>query len=199
MDDIKHDKGALALTLFFLAGLLVADCRRGFADDLGHLPRVGVYGITKEEYGEARIWLARACVAEEGWGDRGGCSAVAHAYGRRHRLRRPISLRETIKGHAAALRDRGSYSTRQLFIRELPTNASPSQQADFAATLTLLDRWYQGRVKDPCAPHQVTDFGSSSDPVPLGGTRVRCSGGDNRFYVIDRELAREKRRASATR
>ncbi len=185
-DDQKMDKSALALTLFFLAGLLVADCRRGFADDLSHLPRVGIYGITKEEYSAARIWLARACVAEEGWGDRGGCSAVAHAYGRRHRLRRPISLRETIKGHAAALRDRGSYSTRQLFIRELPTNASPSQQADFAATLTLLDRWYQGRVKDPCAPYRPIDFGSATDRPPVGAVRVQCSAGDSRFYEINR-------------
>lgn len=199
MDETKYDKGALALTVFFLAGLLVADCRRGFADDLGHLPRVGIYGITKEEYAEARIWLARACIAEEGWFDRGGCAAVAHAYGRRYRLRRPDSLGETVRRHSAALRDRSTYSARQLFIRELPRDASSSQQNDFAATLALLDRWYQGRVKDPCAPYQVTDFGSSSDPVPLGGTRVNCSGGDNRFYVIDRELAREKRRASATR
>ena len=186
MDETKHDSGALALTLFFLAGLLVADCRRGFADDLGHLPRVGIYGITKEEYGEARIWLARACIAEEGWGDRKGCAAVSHTYGRRYKIRDGVSLRRVVTSHAAALRDRKTHSIRQRFMRGLPNGASGDQQADFAATLTLLDRWYQGRVKDPCAPSRPIDFGSATDRPPVGALRVQCSAGDSRFYEVHR-------------
>lgn len=186
MDETKHDKGALALTLFFLAGLLVADCRRGFADDLGHLPRVGIYGITKEEYAEARIWLARACIAEEGWGDRSACAAVAHVYARRAALPSRGTLRETIVSHAAALRSRGSYTKRQTFMRALPNGASNAQREDFSATLALLDRWYKGRVKDPCAPHRPIDFGSATDRPPVGAVRVQCSAGDSRFYEVHR-------------
>lgn len=186
MDKRPDERIAIAVACAFLVGLLVADCRRGFADDLSHLPNRGVYGVTKEEYSEARIWLARACIAEEGWGDRAGCSAVAHAYARRAALPSRGTLRETIVTHAAALRSRSSYSKRQAFMRALPTGASNAQRADFAATLALLDRWYQGRVKDPCAPHRPVDFGSATDRPPVGAVRVYCSAGDSRFYEVRR-------------
>lgn len=195
MDDTKHDKGALALTMFFLAGLLVADCRRGFADDLGHLPRVGIYGVTKEEYIEARIWLARACIAEENFGDRAGCAAVAHVYGRRASRHGGPSLLRVVTGHAAALRTRQTYTRRQLFIRSLPEGASSAQKADFEATISLIDRWYQGRVKDPCQGNP-TDFGASTDLKPLGGHVVDCDGPDSVFYRIDVNEARAARRAA---
>ncbi len=185
-DDQMMDKCALALTMFFLAGLLVADCRRGFADDLGHLPRVGIYGIKKEEYAEARVWLARACIAEESWGDRSGCAAVAHVYARRSLMPSRGTLKETVITHAAALRPRGRYTKRQQLMRSLPDDASNAQRADFASTLALLDRWYQGRVKDPCAPHRPIDFGSATDRPPVGAVRVQCSAGDSRFYEVYR-------------
>ena len=41
-------------------------------------------------------------------------------------------------------------------------------------------------MKDPCAPHKPTDFGSATDKPPVGAVLVECVGVDNLYYEIRR-------------
>lgn len=183
-------RAELVVTCAFLVGVAVADCRSAFAAD----PNArGVYGIPASEYLAARETLARAVIAEEGWSDPGGWSAVAHVYGRKYARRRlpQTTLKSIVERHSAALRpDRVNLTKRAAMLRALPASLDsyPGKREAWQRAVTLLDRWYAGRVADPCEGEPV-DFGSAADArrvLPVGARRVACPGASNIFYEVRR-------------
>lgn len=146
------------------------------------------FEIPQEQFNNARAWLARACIAEEGWQDYEGCAAVMYVYGRRWKMYksrgRNISFEQVIRGHAAALRpQRRNFSDRQRMIIGLPETA-PTETARevYFRTLEHVDTWFSGGVSDPCRGNPM-DFGGSNDHVPSWWERAQCSGGHNRFWI----------------
>lgn len=179
-------RAEMIATCAFLVGVAVADCRSAYADPNAR----GVYGIPASEYLAARETLTRAVIAEEGWSDPGGWSAVAHVYGRKYARRRlpQTTLKSIVERHSAALRpDRVNLTERAAMLRGMPASidSQPSKREAWQRAVTLLDRWYAGRVKDPCVGNP-TDFGSANDDPPVGAIRVQCNGGDNRYYRVVR-------------
>lgn len=179
-------RAELIATCAFLVGVAVADCRSAYADPNAR----GVYGIPASEYLAARETLARAVIAEESWSDSVGHAAVAHVYGRKWQQRRLASttLKSIVERHSAALRpNRVNLTRRAAMLRALPAglDSYPGKREAWQRTVALLDRWYAGRVKDPCVGNP-TDFGSANDSPPVGAIRVQCSGGDNRYYRVVR-------------
>lgn len=154
------------------------------------LPQRGPHGLPKAEYAEARETLAKACIAEEGWGDFKGCAAVAHVYARKYKARsRPnTTLRSIVERHCAALRPGRAHSKRSYGLSNLPTTLGqfPGKSDTWTRTLAFLDKWYMGRAKDPCRGAAV-DFGGADDNAAVGAVRVECDGPDNRYYEIHRK------------
>lgn len=182
-------RAELVVTCAFLVGVAVADCRSAYADPNAR----GVYGIPASEYLAARETLTRAVIAEEGWSDPGGWSAVAHVYGRKYARRRlpQTTLKSIVERHSAALRpDRVNLTERAAMLRGMPASidSQPSKREAWQRAVTLLDRWYAGRVADPCEGEPV-DFGSAADArrvLPVGARRVACPGASNIFYEVRR-------------
>lgn len=146
--------------------------------------------VEEGEFIDAKPWLAKACIAEEGWGDFKGCAAVLYTYLRRteqiKNRGRDVTLRGVVRSHSAPLRaDRPKRSARAQLIVNLPDSGNQRQKETFQRTLQFVEDWQRGRVQDPCDDHTV-DFGGHMDRKPRHHRLVRCSGATSLFYVYER-------------
>jgi hypothetical protein len=150
---------------------------------------------------ESHVTLAKAFVGEGGWEAQRDWDGIAHVLARRwsQAVGRNPSMRfvDMVRAYCAPLRGKRPKKRRQQWIRALTIEGAqpahwPAHRVDWAdrvgswrAALTRAAEWAQGEVADPCRG-RAFHWGSKSDPVPAGHTRIRCGDTLNRFYERER-------------
>lgn len=146
--------------------------------------------VPKEQWTpQARLWLARAMVAEAGFLNRTDHVALAWVLAKRWkrlRERRDPSLPfvKVVRAYCAGLGDTAARSRRQQWVRELPGDAQtrpkswPSKYSWkrhrklWRRVLERADAWARGELADPCP--QAVHWGGTMDK-PRGRMRAVCA------------------------
>jgi hypothetical protein len=146
---------------------------------------------------DAKVWLARALVAEAGWSAEDDHAAIMWVLVRRWRiLQEPypgIRFTAVVRAYCSALSPRlGRPSPRQAWVRALEWGKPPGEglrrfSEAWRDVQQLVMDWQEGWVPDPC-PGAV-HWGGSMDVPWLGLVRVSCgSPTANHFYrLVSRE------------
>jgi hypothetical protein len=152
---------------------------------------------------EARIWLARAMVAEGGWTAERDHVAIAYVLARRWRAaqaRSPgVRLVNVIRRYCAGLEPgRAQLTRRQRWLRSLTPmleepDGWPSEKASWArhrqvwaGVLARADAWSRGRLPDPC--RGASWYWGGVMDLPRGRMyRVDCGATRNTFYGLKRQ------------
>jgi hypothetical protein len=152
---------------------------------------------------EARLWLARAMVAEGGWTSERDHVAIAYVLARRWRAaqaRYPgVRLVNVIRRYCSGLEPGLAQATpRQRWLRALsPTleepDGWPSEKASWvrhrpvwAAVLDRAEAWSQGKLPDPCRGTSW-HWGGEMDSPKGRMYRVDCGATRNTFYGLERQ------------
>ncbi|MGD8860224.1 MAG: hypothetical protein PVI30_09430 [Myxococcales bacterium] len=154
---------------------------------------------------DARLWLARAMIAEAGWRAPRDHAAIAHVLARRWRrvVERYETIRfvDVIRNYCSGLGGLSRSPTRrQRWVRRLwPDGSRPEGWPDYASwdrhaplwrhTLARADRFGRGELRDPCRG-RAWHWGGTIDS-PRGRMQpVNCGDTQNTFYgLAPRELA----------
>lgn len=140
---------------------------------------------------EARLWMARAAVAEAGWDSATDHAALAWVLARRWdrmRARWPaLSLVTVIRAYCAGLGRYPAVTARQEWVRSLPWGDPPGWLRRYAErwrrVRDTVDAWGRGAVVDPCKGDAM-HWGGTIDRPPPSWRALPCGETANTYYAL---------------
>lgn len=140
---------------------------------------------------QARLWLARALVAEAGWVAPTDHAAIAWVLARRWKRMKKrwprLRFVTVIRSYCAGLGHHPAVTRRQMWVRSLPWGDPTGWLRRYAGrwqrVRDLVEAWARGEVLDPCSGSAWHWGGPVDTPRPWW-RQVRCGNTSNRFYAL---------------
>lgn len=140
---------------------------------------------------EAKLWLARALVAEAGWDGETDHAALAWVLARRweaiRKTHAKISFAAVVRRYCTALRP-GTVvlKWRQRWLRSLPdgplTGWLSHYSEQWQSIREFVEEWSEGAIPDPCGG-LAHHFGGPMDKTPRHWRQLECGPTRNQYYA----------------